>query len=1109
MPSRALRPLWLSILASAVVWSTANAVESTHDTLRETFLTPPQAAKPRVWWHWMNGNVTQEGIKLDLEWMQRVGIGGVQNFDGAFLGWGKGMDTPVLVERPLVYMTPEWWQALRESVGLASHLGLEFTIASSAGWTTTGGPWVEPKEAMKKLVWSETWVEGGKAFKGQLKQPPRTTGFFQNIPLPEGDPHWAGKFIPTYYADIATIAYRAPKRARSMATLKPIVTSSVGLIEGMPLYDGDLAQGVELEFRNAQQAWIQFSFAKPQSIQALTMAIDRPVMHPLQAPIPRGWLEASDDGRDFRKVADLPQTGAIEASALEQTIAFAPAQARVYRVVLERPKQLPTDHADAEAFSYRIMELELHTAAHVNRFEDKAGFSTRQIVAKDDTPDASTDSVIRQSDIVDLTDKVRADGSLDWTPPRGHWVVLRFGYSLTGKVNDPASPAGTGLEVDKLNRQSVKHYLDTYLGKYAQSLGPELIGQKGLQYVLVDSYEAGPQNWTERMLEEFKARRGYNLRTWLPVLAGRVIESAATSDRLLWDFRKTLGELMRDEHYEQITASLHERGLGRYGESQEYRRFLIGDVMEMKKSADIPMGAMWASIPEALQFNYAADLRESASVAHIYGQNLVAAESFTAASNHYGFAPENLKPIADRMMAEGVNRFVVHTSVHQPDNKPGPGLGLASVGQWFTRKETWANQAQAWVSYLSRSSHLLQQGRFVADIAYLYGEDANVTALFHSSAPPVPQGYGFDFINAEALLHELSVKDGRLVTRSGMQYRLLALDASTQRMSLAVLRKIRDLVQAGAHVVGAKPTETPSLADDEQEFESLARELWGDNDNRALADTLRENDIAPDVVFEVTADAQPRFLHRKLPDGDLYFVSNAGMQPGRLECSFRLNGKKPELWRAETGAIEPLSYRMENERTVVPLDLNANDAVFVVFRKATAVRNFEVPQPKRTLWATLEGPWKVSFQPNLGAPARARFEQLQSWTDRAEDGIKYFSGTAGYFRHFAVSRSALKGHSRIELDLGGVRNLAEVSVNGRPLGVLWKAPFRLDITDAVRAGDNTIEIQVTNLWPNRLIGDQQPGAQKIAFAAYDPFKADSPLRASGLLGPVTLWTRVN
>jgi hypothetical protein len=349
----------------------------------------------------------------------------------------------------------------------------------------------------------------------------------------------------------------------------------------------------------------------------------------------------------------------------------------------------------------------------VNRFEEKAGFSEATNLYSLATPAVPIQDAVRKADVVDLTSKMRGDGSLVWTPPAGRWVVLRIGFSLTGARNAPASPEATGLEVDKLNRGHVKAYLDDYLGPYKNILGV-LMGKRGLQYVITDSWEAGVQNWTEEMIAEFAKRRGYNPRPWLPVLTGRVVESAESSDRFLWDFRKTIGDLTTEYHYDQITASLHERGMGRYTESHESGRAFIGDGMEVKRNAEIPMSALWT--PETSSDEppgYSGDIRESASVAHIYGQNLVAAESLTAYGGSRGawsWSPETLKPTADTELAMGLNRFVLHTSVHQPVSDKVPGLSLGPFGQWFTRHETWAELAKPWTTYLARSSYMLQQG---------------------------------------------------------------------------------------------------------------------------------------------------------------------------------------------------------------------------------------------------------------------------------------------------------------------------------------------------------------------------------------------------------------
>ncbi len=799
------RPLFIA----AAVFLLSPAFGQSVDPLVAGFEQPPSSAKPRVWWHWINGNVSEEGIRLDLAWLKQVGIGGVHNFDASLAGNDAG---PWIADR-VAYLTPRWSELFRSAVTQAQQNGMEFTIAASPGWSESGGPWVKPPQGMKKFVWSETFVQGGKRFTGKLVHPPRVTGPFQNVAV-AAVPFATEENAPEYYADAAVVAYRAPVAEVRDRNNRVNITSSAGPIDASLLSDGDMTRAVELPFGDAKVSWIQFSYTQPTRIQSLTVAVSRPSGGAPSDSATGGaiWLESSPDGSNFSRVIEIPRDGAPQ-----QTLSFAPVTARLFRLVLERPTPQPSilellgQPPAPKPTAHQVGELVLHTAARINRFEDKAGFTARAIAATEDTRAIDSGEAMAHQDIVDLTGKLRPDGTLDWTPPAGNWVVLRFGYSLTGRTNHPASAEGTGLEVDKLNKDHVKAYFDAYMAAYVRALGPQLIGKQGLQNMLTDSYEAGIANWTDDILEQFAKRRGYDPRPWLPALAGRVVLNSAASDRFLWDFRKTLGDLIADAHYGYLSSLLREKGMGRYGESHESGRAFIGDGMEVKKSATVPMGAIWASAPWPHEFSNDADIRESASVAHIYGQNLVAAESLTAFGNTFAFTPETLKPHADRALAMGLNRFVIHTSVHQPDNRLGPGVTLGPFGQWFTRHETWAGQAASWIDYLSRSAFLLQQGQFVADVAYLYGEDNNVTNLFGASAPAIPTGYNFDFINSDAIINVVTVKDGSLFTPSGMRYRVLALDPSTRRMSLALLRKIRDLVAAGAIVVGARPEMSPEL----------------------------------------------------------------------------------------------------------------------------------------------------------------------------------------------------------------------------------------------------------------------------------------------------------
>ncbi len=1074
------------------------------DSLLKRFVVPPNAAKPRVWWHWMNGNITKDGITKDLLWMHRSGIGGFQNFDAS-------LGTPQIVDKRLSYMTPEWKDAFHFTAKLADSLHLEMAIAGSPGWSESGGPWVTAKDGMKKLVWSEIRVKGGQPFTGNLPKPPAITGDFQNIPVQPGfGASGTTAAPPQYYKDISVIAYRLPSADVPMLELNPRITSSAGSFTLEQLTDGDLARTSLLPSDSVKGfAWVQYEFAQPQTIKAITVVGggSRRVFGIAGVSEDRS-LEASDDGINFRRITFIP-LGVVS----QQTITIPATTAKYFRVTFKDP--LPPMNLGSLSGAVakpprgtEVAEIVLHPVMRINRFEEKAGFATTTNLNQYTTP--STNDVIAEADVIDITNKVNADGTLNWTPPSGNWKIVRFGYSLTGKQNHPASPEATGLEVDKLDAAAIKAYFETYLDQYKSATGG-LMGAKGLQYMVTDSYEAGQNNWTPKMAQEFQHRRGYSLLPWMPVLTGAIIKSTEASERFLWDFRKTIGELIAENHYDQLTGILAKYGMKRYTESHENGRVFIMDGMDAKRKAAIPMSAMWTS-SGSTQIMAQADIRESASVAHIYGQNLVAAESLTAggfSNNAWSYSPENLKPTADLELASGLNRFVIHTSVHQPVDDKIPGLGLGPFGQWFTRHETWAGQAKAWTDYLARSSYLLQQGRFVADLVYFYGEDNNITSLFGAKLPDIPEGYNYDFINAHALINLLKVKDGKLVTPSGMSYRVLVLDSNAKKMSLPVLRKIKELVKAGATITGIKPEIAPGLSDDQTEFNSMVNEIWGTaNENvitgKALHEVLLSLKTMPDFTYsKPETDTKLLYVHRKLADRDVYWINNRNNSSENIATTFRITGKEPQIWHPETGKTEQASYSIEKGLTKVALHLNPYDAVFVVFKDKAAVTSFTLPAVTENKVATVDGQWDISFQKDRGAPASITVNELSSWAENKEEGIKYFSGIGTYLKTITADKSWFAKDAKLWLDLGDVKNLAEVIVNGKSLGIVWKKPFRVDVTNALKPGENTLQVKVTNLWVNRLIGDLQPGIQKKYTYTTMPFyKAGSSLLPSGLLGPV-------
>lgn len=1099
--------------------------QETPDILKADFENPPESARPQVWWHWINGNITRRGIKLDLEWMQRVGLGGFHTLD-------VNQWTPeVIVNSRLSYMTPQWQDAFRYATQLGVRLGLEEGIGGSPGYSETGGPWVQPSEAMKKYVWSETPVQGGIPFSGVLAMPPSNAGSFQTLgprdyALDLGSP----PAVPKFYADTAVIAYREPKTDVASSGLRPKITSSSNAIDPARLTDGDLTKTTALPVAPmGQKSWIQYEFPRAETMRAVTLVMGRQELYDAMLG-PTGEsgraLEASDNGHDFRIIATIPS------GAFPHTVAFPAVTARFFRVTFKTVKPasnpaLPASdiswlvpETPSSSASYDIAELVLHPGARVNHFEEKAAFDVALDLHPYGTPEVTQADVIHKSDIVDLTPRMLPDGHLTWNPPSGRWIVVRLGYSLLGVHNEAAPPEATGLEVDKLNRSFVKRYMDRYLDAYRSTVGGSWIGERGLKYITTDSWESGSQNWTDNMPAEFAHRRGYDIRPWIPVLTGHIVESALASDRFLWDFRKTIADLVADEHYGQIKASLTVRGLRHFGEAHEIGRALIADGMEIKKLDDIPMGAMWVQRPGeyGVQYGFDADNRESASVAHIYGQNIAASESTTAAIAPFAWSPQTLKPTVDSELLDGVNLIVIHSSVHQPLTQHAPGITFGPFGQWFTRNETWAEDAGAWIDYLARSSYLLQQGKFAADLVYFYGEDSNLTAIFGNKKPNVPVGYGFDYVNANALIHELSVKSGRIVTKSGMSYRVLALDPYSRYMSVPVLRKIRDLVNGGAVMAGPKPIDTPSLADDQSEFKMLTDSLWGQSKGKhtvgrgivfaeqSASDAMRSLGIHPDFDYSrPEPDMNVEFVHRSLHDGDIYFVSNRSNRAEFFDATFRVMGKAPELWRADSGNTEPCSYRIDNGRTTVPLQLEPWGAVFVVFRKPASSAVLKVRSPDQISTVPLDGAWNVAFQEHRGAPRSVVFQKLISWSDATDVGVKYFSGSGTYTKEVTLPSDWFSRRSRLLLDLGEVKELAHVSVNGEDLGVVWHTPFRVDATRALRPGPNQLTIRVTNLWVNRLIGDMQTGAKtRYAFTTGHPYRANSPLLPSGLIGPVTI-----
>ncbi|MBB4858885.1 hypothetical protein HNO88_002211 [Novosphingobium chloroacetimidivorans] len=1118
-------PLHAQSVASA--GGSDSPTSAAQPTLEAQFRDPPSSARPRVWWHWMNGNITKDGITKDLAWMKRVGIGGAQAFDA-------NLKTPQIVDKRLVYMSPEWKDAFRFAAQEAHRLDLELAVASSPGYSETGGPWVPPQDALKKLVWSETALQGGRPFRGKIAQPPSVTGPYLSLKADTtgGRELSGGEALPLpapTYTDVALLAVpEMSGRGRTPSTAAiPVYADGAGKpLDGSALTDDSLESAIEIARPTSGSPVLQVTYAKPQTIRSAS------VFMPGTGNLFFGGsmlpeLESSADGSTWSRVATLPT------QLVPTTVSFPAVTARHFRIVFERaPSGALSFAPPAPGVDLAVMagagasmlkpkpllvaDLRLSAKDSVDRFEAKAGFAVvpDYYALSRDVPDGPG---IAPAQVIDLTGRLKPDGTLDWTPPPGRWTVLRLGSSLVGTMNHPATLEATGLEVDKYDGPAVRRYLDHYIGMFKDAAGAELVGRHGLNALLTDSIEVGASNWTPRLVEQFRRLRGYDPLPWLPALTGTIIGSRARSDQFLYDFRRTLADLLASEHYGTLAQVAHENGLTVYGEALENGRPSLGDDLAMRAHADVPMGALWTyprkSGPRPA---YIADMKGAASVGHLYGRAAVAAESMTSLLAPWAHGPADLKRIVDLEFATGINRPVVHTSVHVPVDDKQPGLALSIFGQYFNRNESWAELARPWVDYIARNSFMLQQGKNVADVAYFYGEEAPLSALYQDKeVADAPRSVAYDFINADALTQILTNDGADLVTPGGARYRVLYLGGTSRHMTLPVLRRIAALAEGGATIVGLKPSTNPSLAGTADEFSALTEKLWpaGGVAHIGRGQVIASNDIEAALVqagvkpdFRIEggqADTQVLFVHRRLADGDSYFLSNRKDRAETFSAHFRVSGRVPELWHPETGTSEPLSYRSEGGETIVPLSLAADEAVHVVFRKPANAPALAIKKVAPVEIGRIETPWTVRFQSGRGAPAQARFAKLAPLDENTDPAIKYFSGIATYTNTFTTPRGWKRGQP-LWLNLGEAREVAEVKLNGQPAGYAWHAPYRVDIAALAKPGRNKLEIRVANLWVNRMIGDRQPGAEKVTWTASPTYTAKAPLRRSGLIGPVSL-----
>lgn len=1016
-----------SLLATSQQKNIFTTTSVPYPELKSGFANPPAEARLRCYWWWLNSMATKESITRDLEEMKAKGYGGASLVDAGSSNYQVARKTPA----GPVFMSPEWMELYKHAVKEADRIGIELSVNTQSGWNP-GAPSVTPEFALKKIVWTEVDVAGGKAISMELPQP----------------------VMKLMYRDV--------------------------LVQAIPKKEGAPVQNEAID------NWKKKTFNEK-----------------------IGWKGV-----------------------------------------------------------YPLHELR----------EDYDGDGKMMAIRKDE--------------IIDLTANYK-NGKLEWNAPAGEWTIIRYGYTCTGAKTSTNSDGWEGLSVDHLNPAAFELFSKTVITpliKTAQSVG------NSVKYLQTDSWEMDLVSWTNHFPAEFKKYRGYDMTGYMPVLAGRIVGNRSESNRFLHDFRKTIGDCVADNHYRLFYQLAHENGMGIHPESGGPHSAPVDALMVMGIS-DFPQGEFWAMAnTHRIKDDERLSVRQSACVAHTNGKRFVAAEGPTSIGPQWERSPMDLKGNIDRVFCSGVNRIVWHTFTSSPKEFGLPGNEYFA-GTHLNPNVTWWKQSKDFISYLDRSSYLLQQGLFVADVLYYYGDDVPNFVFLKEDLPELKAGYDWDKCSKDVILNRVSFDGGKIVLPDGMSYRVMMLSPE-KAIDLNVLRKLEQLVTQGMTLIGPRPEEATGLTNfpqADQELKEIANRLWGKTDGQTLKENrcgkgrviwgqgvnevLAGMDVQPDFEFKGT---HPKtaidFIHRSTNDQEIYFVANRFAQmkyndfeyrylttlPDRyeqVECSFRVTGKVPEIWNAITGEIEEvLVYREENGRTILPLLFEPEGSKFIVFRntaqkphiieiqrdnqflfpgisletKESGYLNFrrndgkisteiyepgnyslvwsdgkkeEIKSGEKNEFDWLFGAWDIQFDPNWGAPASVKTDQLKSWTEFDTPGIKYYSGTATYLKSFKLKNNEIKG-SRLILDLGHVKEMASVKINGHQMQVLWCAPFRFDITPFVKSGTNELEVEVVNMWVNRLIGDgkltNDKRLTKTNINKFDAPDAEKYLRVSGLIGPVKI-----
>ncbi len=1050
--------------------------EISYKALQSGFTTPPDSIQTSVYWYWISGNISKEGVIKDLHAMKKAGI------NRAFIG-NIGLDD--VPAGTVKLFSEEWWEILHAALKTATELNIDIGIFNSPGWSQSGGPWIEPEEAMRYLASSELRVKGPQKFSAKPEKP--------------AEP----------FQDIRVIAFPLPAEYdHTLSTCNASITSNPSIKNLSLITDGNCETGINLPPEN--EFIIDFDSHEPFTLRSLSIY---PNKHPILAT---ATLQLKEADNSFRSVCDFE----INRSNPSLNVGFNP----YAPIVVSFPEITATSFRLAIKNANPgsgISEIVLSSSPRIAYYAEKTLSKMHQTplpywnAYKWPTPPevGNKSLMVDASQVIDISTCLSKDGTLTWDVPEGEWIIMRTGMTPTGTTNAPAPPEATGYEVDKMSQKHIEKHFNSYIGEILKRI-PEA-DRKTFKVVVMDSYETGGQNFTDNFLNEFKQHYGYDPLPFLPAYYGIPVNNLQESDRFLWDLRRLIADKVAYDYVGGLRSVSHKYGLTTWLENYGHWGF-PGEFLMYGGQSDEIGGEFWSEGDLGDIEN-----RAASSCGHIYGKNRISAESNTSSGNSFARYPAVIKQRADRFFAEGINNTLLHVYISQPYEDKNPGVN-AWFGTEFNRKNTWFSQIDIYITYLKRVNFMLQQGLNVADVAYFIGEDAPV--MTGITDPPLPIGYQFDYINAEVIEKYMTVKNGLLTLPHGTQYKILVLP-KLETMRPELLIKIKQLIREGAIVMGPPPTRSPSLQNQpeaDRQIQSMAKEIWGEVDgvnikSKKFGKGMILNGLNMQEAFalincipdcQLPQDNSIHYGHRTLGNGEIYFLSNQTDKEQIVYPEFRITGKQPERWDPITGSIRPLSaYELKEKTTIVPLKLAPFESIFVVFFKKaeqSSTKALEANFPKPEVIAKLTGPWTVIFDSSQRGPEKpVIFEKLQDWSTSSDNRIKYYSGTAFYNKKFHLDE--LPGEGKIFLNLGELTAMAKVYVNDKYAGGVWTSPWQLDITNLVTKGENNLKVEVVNTWVNRLIGDLNlPKEQRKTWSSVNSHTADSPLQPSGLFGPVTI-----